>query len=181
MHRRELLTGVAALTTSLAGCADYPPFKRVEIRDSIEVRREKSSWELDTKVFFESNVGRIHGVELIAYDADGYPTGEKVLGDLGSPGLHWTERIPVTVQCFRFPHVITFSVEDDLCNEEVPLDVDVFRWNGDSWAYKQERSCGAGLPPAAIEHTSAPTPAPTTSPSTTTRPENESAAEATTR
>lgn len=172
MRRREVLTGGSVLVLPFAGCADYPPFKRVEFRENIEVERNDGSWEISTVAWVESNAGPIRGVRFVAFDADGNRTCEQSLGDFGERDGHWHEEPHVIAICDRFPHVITFATDESLCDEDVPLETEVMRWSGDGWTNAGDRECDEGLPPEETERTSAPKPTVTTDESASTTAEN---------
>lgn len=87
-------------------------------------------------------------VQLVGYDADRKLVCEEYIGEL--PGMETVQERDITVECERFPEIITFDAEESPCESEVDIVILYFDRIEDGqfvWDATHNRRCGEGLPP----------------------------------
>jgi hypothetical protein len=89
-----------------------------------------------------------HDVRVHAYAHDQTEVGSKAIGTI-SDRHGGGNGIPVEMRCSALPTMLTYSVAESICNDEIITRIhialydeeDGWRWGGHS------RECGEGLPP----------------------------------
>lgn len=152
MNRRVFVRRFAvAFAPIMAGCyPDYSAGSRLTI-DEVTATESTDGYEL-TLVVENHNVRNnadadFHDVTVLGYGPDGALVCEKHIGTV-SHEFDNNNGKSVTLECSKYPHQLTFTAEESPCEDDVIIDVAVYRPDSESWLYdRYQRECGEGLPP----------------------------------
>lgn len=162
MNRREFVRGCQTMIlASLAGCGDYvgndPPKRELRVR-SFEIQELDEGYELRCEVRLNVRTTEvIRDVELLAYADDGRLACTEEVGT-----LRRKERTnaAVTVQCDRFPTIVTMEAATSVCED---LLIELVYWVDEDIAtddtpvgwHTTYRECQESLPPERFVNRSA--------------------------
>ena len=165
MKRRDLLsTAATVLLLTVAGCADSTGSEKTtngghtkELDLSPTVTKTPDGWSLTVIVGNEHNWHTsFHGVQVLAFTADGTKICEADAGDLLAPG-DATRTVKMT--CSAFPAIVTATARETPCDD---ARLQIVRWAGAEaqrrqtvepgevvWEYSYCK-CGEQVPPKRV-------------------------------
>jgi len=154
LRRRILLRSLfGSATALLAGCGNPNSNPRRELSfGEVNTQETDSEWlvsfELVKKHQGPDDLTTFHDVRVHGYARDQTEVCSKTIGTISDRNGGGNGNF-VEMRCSTFPTMLTYSVDESICNDEIATIIDIALYDEeDGWlSGRHSRECGEGLPP----------------------------------